>query len=313
MHSRRHSTFSYNAQFDLSGECIPGYEEAEAYAIGGEPFYPPPQSAPPLNRYSTPSPSQLDFGFPQQQSFIDSAQLSEGNFQLSSFKGPLYTVEFKAGRAELFFLFEVDGKPALDISAGDFVIVEADRGEDLGKVTSSISLERLKKLMSALDEEKKEMEPEIAAVLETCKEIVPKRIHRKASPGDLKLLQAKAQEEAIAMVRCQSRVRQKCLPMEVVDAEYQWDRNKLTFFFYSEKRIDFRELVRDLFRIYKTRIWMCAVDRSRRKLDLEPHQEILEKEFLPDDNINSTSDLFVSNQPCDVIREEELKIYEQYE
>ena len=36
--------------------------------------------------------------------------------------------------------------------------------------------------------------------------------------------------------------------------------------------------MRDLFRIYKTRIWMCAVDRSRRKLDLEPHQQLLESE-----------------------------------
>jgi cell fate regulator YaaT (PSP1 superfamily) len=41
------------------------------------------------------------------------------------------------------------------------------------------------------------------------------------------------------------------------------DRRKLTFFFVAEKRIDFRELVRDLFKIYKTRIWMCAVERSR--------------------------------------------------
>ena len=46
------------------------------------------------------------------------------------------------------------------------------------------------------------------------------------------------------------------------------DRNKLTFYFIAEKRIDFRELVRELFRIYKTRIWMCAVDRSRRRIDL---------------------------------------------
>ncbi len=44
------------------------------------------------------------------------------------------------------------------------------------------------------------------------------------------------------------------------------DRNKLTFYFAAERRIDFRELVRDLFRIYKTRIWMCAVDKNRAAL-----------------------------------------------
>ena len=60
------------------------------------------------------------------------------------------------------------------------------------------------------------------AVLLASKEIVPKRIHRHATALDMKFLQAKAQEEAFAMSRCQSRIRQKKLPMEVVDAEYQW-------------------------------------------------------------------------------------------
>jgi hypothetical protein len=48
--------------------------------------------------------------------------------------------------------------------------------------------------------------------------------------------------------------------MEVLDGEYQWDRRKLTFFYIASQRIDFRDLVRDLFKIYKTRIWMCAVN-----------------------------------------------------
>jgi len=74
------------------------------------------------------------------------------------------------------------------------------------------------------------------------------------------MLVTKSQDEAKAMLVCQTKVRQKKLPMEVVDAEYQWDRRKLTFYFIAERRIDFRELVRDLFKIYKTRIWMCAVN-----------------------------------------------------
>ena len=47
---------------------------------------------------------------------------------------------------------------------------------------------------------------------------------------------------------------------------YFRDRNKLTFYFSADRRIDFRELVRDLFRIYTTRIWMCAVDKNRANL-----------------------------------------------
>ncbi len=52
------------------------------------------------------------------------------------------------------------------------------------------------------------------------------------------------------------------LPMVVLDAEYQFDRHKLTFFFEADRRIDFRELVSELFSQYKTRIWMQQVDTS---------------------------------------------------
>ncbi|KAK6887246.1 hypothetical protein K6H09_005479, partial [Candida tropicalis] len=47
--------------------------------------------------------------------------------------------------------------------------------------------------------------------------------------------------------------------MKLIDAEYQFDRKKLIFYYSTSRRIDFRDLVRELFRIYKTRIWMCAV------------------------------------------------------
>lgn len=201
-------------------------------------------------------------------SSISAANMRDATFQLSTYKGPLYAIEFKAGRTEIFFVLEIDGKPQLTVRVGDLVIVEADRGEDLGKVTIEITVAKLKQLMmpgfsktANADKDSDILTPEMAALVHS-REIVPKRIHRLAQSSDLKLLQAKAQEEAIAMVRCQSRIRQKKLPMEVVDAEYQWDRNKLTFYFCADRRIDFRELVRDLFRIYKTRIWMCAVDKS---------------------------------------------------
>jgi len=50
--------------------------------------------------------------------------------------------------------------------------------------------------------------------------------------------------------------------MNVLDAEYQFDRHKLTFYFEADRRIDFRELVSELFSHYKTRIWMQQVDTS---------------------------------------------------
>jgi cell fate regulator YaaT (PSP1 superfamily) len=84
-------------------------------------------------------------------------------------------------------------------------------------------------------------------------------IYGKAQAHDTQHLVTKMQDEVKALQLCQSKVRQKKLPMEVIDAEYQWDRRKLTFYFIAEKRIDFRELVRELFRLYKTRIWMASL------------------------------------------------------
>ena len=185
-------------------------------------------------------------------------------FQLNSYKGKLYLVEFKSGRTEVMFVQEVNSQPEFSIVINDYIIVEADRGEDLGKVVGEISIERMKQIMNDPDSVSLTQSEIYSGI--GVKEIVPKRVHRLARPADVRLLQTKAQEEAIAMLRCQSKVRQKKLPMEVVDAEYQWDRNKLTFYFIADRRIDFRELVRDLFRIYKTRIWMCAVDKHRLKL-----------------------------------------------
>ena len=153
----------------------------------------------------------------------------------------LYLVEFKSNRTELFF-----NPNSFSVKIGDIVIVEADRGDDLGKIVASLTPAKLQMLLT-------DQEP---------KDTIPKKIIRLAKSQDLAGMDAKLHDESMALVRCAARVRQKKLPMEVVDAEYQWDRNKLTFFFSADKRIDFRELVRDLFRIYKTRIWMCAIEKS---------------------------------------------------
>jgi len=76
------------------------------------------------------------------------------------------------------------------------------------------------------------------------------------------MLQVKKEEEEELLKICRGKTSQRGLPMNVVDAEYQFDRHKLTFFFEAEGRIDFRELVRELFSIYKTRIWMQQIDKN---------------------------------------------------
>jgi len=89
-----------------------------------------------------------------------------------------------------------------------------------------------------------------------------KRIIRLATHDEVSLLAVKREEEAELLRICLAKVRQRGLPMNVVDAEYQFDRHKLTFFFEAEGRVDFRELVRDLFSMYKTRIWMQQLDKN---------------------------------------------------
>lgn len=176
---------------------------------------------------------------------------------------PLYIVEFKAGRTDLFYCTDL----ALDIRVGDLVIVEADRGKDLGKVINdTISLaeveafQKQQKLMNIgyADAHGVPTSPTSAGT-SGGKEINPKMIYGKAQPHDTQGLAIKVQDEMKALELCRSKVQQRKLPMEVVDAEYQWDRRKLTFYFVAEKRIDFRELVRELFRLYKTRIWMASL------------------------------------------------------
>lgn len=55
--------------------------------------------------------------------------------------------------------------------------------------------------------------------------------------------------------------------MTIIDAEYQFDRHKLTFYFESVRRIDFRDLVSDMFALYKTRIWMAQIDMASASRD----------------------------------------------
>ena len=90
---------------------------------------------------------------------------------------------------------------------------------------------------------------------------------RVATHDEISLLEVKRDEEEELLKICSTKVRQRGLPMSVVDAEYQFDRNKLTFFFQAEGRIDFRELVRDLFSMYKTRIWMEQIDKNGSAVD----------------------------------------------
>ena len=80
------------------------------------------------------------------------------------------------------------------------------------------------------------------------------RIVRRATEGDLLVEGELRRTEDDVRRKVRDRVRDHGLPMKVSDAEWQWDRRKLTIYFTAEQRVDFRALVRDLAGLFRTRI-----------------------------------------------------------
>lgn len=167
----------------------------------------------------------------------------------------IYTVKFKRSQRA----FKLGERVTQKVKVGCYVKVEADRGEDLGIVISIVPVEKYlasNRTKSTSDDEEQPISAQVANIGDL------RRIMRAATNDEITLLEVKKEEEDELLKICTTKARQRGLPMTVVDAEYQFDRNKLTFFFEAGGRIDFRELVRDLFSIYKTRIWMQQVNKD---------------------------------------------------
>lgn len=161
----------------------------------------------------------------------------------------LIEVAFKGNRRE-FFLWPHDEPPA----PGTAVIVEVDRGEDLGRVHATGELARRRKDGTAHG---KAAPAALSAVLRVA---TPEEIVRGAQ---LREDEENVRRRAIEKVRAQS------LDMKVSDTEWQWDRKRLTVFFTAEKRVDFRQLVRQLESLFGTRVqmWHIGVRDEARRLD----------------------------------------------
>ena len=146
--------------------------------------------------------------------------------QIPAQRGGYVLVEFKGHRRALFMNpFE------FPFCCGDLAIVEADRGQDAGNVRNIISTSHIQQ----------EILPEFTVI-------------RRATSQDFERLTWLRDREKYALDVCNQRVHSHELPMQLVDAEYRFDGLKLTFFFTSESRVDFRELVRDLAGTFRTRI-----------------------------------------------------------
>lgn len=143
-------------------------------------------------------------------------------------------VTFKGKRREFFAAHLVP--PARE---REYVVVEADRGQDLGIVSAIGELAQKK-----------------CGACEGCNEhnLPGHRILRRAAPVDVeRAIQLREEEDRIRQ-EVRGMVDQHQLKMKVSDAEWQWDRNKLIIYFTADKRVDFRALVRSLAKRYRTRI-----------------------------------------------------------
>mmetsp|Transcript_80782 Transcript_80782/g.142316 ORF Transcript_80782/g.142316 Transcript_80782/m.142316 type:complete len:584 (-) Transcript_80782:459-2210(-) len=91
------------------------------------------------------------------------------------------------------------------------------------------------------------------------------RVIRRATPKEVQHLHSVQTElEKRCTEVCQQKVIEHGLVLVVVDAEYQFDRKKLTFYYDAAERQDFRDLVRDLYKTYRARIWMSKVNNNHR-------------------------------------------------
>lgn len=154
----------------------------------------------------------------------------------------------------MYFVYYADTAQAFE--PGDFVITECDRGEDLGMVVNIINLqiyhEHKHQDIKFLDEEVFRI----------------RQIIRLATRLEREQLPIKYHDEQTVLQHCIEVVRNVfMLPMNIIDAEYQYDRTKLSIYYVSDVRIDFREIVRHVFSTFQTRIWM---KKSNRELNFEP-------------------------------------------
>src|SRR6476646_10721092 len=146
----------------------------------------------------------------------------------------LVEVAFKGNRKE-FFLWDYPDPPPLNAA----VIVDVERGEDLGYIHSLGDL----------------AEKRNGGCSHGCGTSLPERkALRLATEKDRGLSKDLDKLNEDARRKAMERVRANNLGMKLSDAEWQWDRKKLTLYFTADKRVDFRNLVRDLASLFRTRI-----------------------------------------------------------
>jgi len=138
----------------------------------------------------------------------------------------LFLVNFKGSRREFFYNTYYH-----TLRPSDYVIIQAEQGEDMGVVSKAVSTDQRFPRSSR-----------------------PRSILRRAGEQDRTRFAELRDKDTIYKAEFVTLVRKHGLAMKIVDVECQFDGSKITFFFTAEQRVDFRALVRDLAAKYRTRI-----------------------------------------------------------
>lgn len=119
----------------------------------------------------------------------------------------------------------------LYIKKGDMVVVETAQGEELGEVMIPNRMVEDEKIIAPL-----------------------KKVVRIATKRDIKHAEECKKNEKDAFTLCEKKIKEHGLEMTLTDVEFKFDNSKILFYFTADGRVDFRELVKDLAAVYKTRI-----------------------------------------------------------
>ena len=140
-------------------------------------------------------------------------------------------VRFK--KAGKIYFFDPDGK---QVQQGEHVIVDTAMGMEYGEVAIANRQLPQEKIVAPL-----------------------KKIVRIATKKDQRQNEENIRQEKEAFKVCEKKIKEHSLDMKLMDVEFKFDKSKILFFFTADGRIDFRELVRDLAAVYKTRIELRQV------------------------------------------------------
>ncbi|EAY19752.1 PSP1 C-terminal conserved region family protein [Trichomonas vaginalis G3] len=209
----------------------------------------PDNNSPPLANIEPLIPESPEFKPPQE--FVVPESAPSGRFNMPFGSLPLHSYQEKTLYASVVFnslrneIFKF--KSSLEVKPGCFVITEADRGLDIGSIASIIPSPKPKDMKNA------------------------KAILRIATPSEIQEVQMKLDKERRAKEICQQKANELGLKMTIITTEFQFDGKKLTVYFSADQFVDFRNLVRSLFKFFETRIWMVWYDGNA------PVKDVLEQ------------------------------------